>query len=97
MYILHVTYKVKAGQMDNWLARLKEIDIVRKSLDEPGAVQYRYYRPLEGGNELFLLEMWDSVEAQKEHTMSPHFKELAAAKAEFIEETVIEDFVIPER
>ncbi len=95
MIVLNVTYKCKPGKRGAFLeAILREgIDIACRM--EAGNIKYDYYLPLEGADELLLVEKWRSAEALSAHGKMPHFLRLGELKAAYVNETVIEKFVLP--
>ena len=40
MYILHVTYNLKEGRMEDWLAALRVLQVAEKSRREQGNIAY---------------------------------------------------------
>ena len=89
MYILHVTYKVKEGLREEFLQKLSELQVAEKSRAEAGNVDYTYYLPADGSNQVFLAEVWDSTAAQTAHTHTEHFQALAGIKNTYVDETVL--------
>ena len=85
MYILHVTYNLKEGRMQDWLAALKGLRIAEKTRREAGNIEYAYYVPADGSNKVLLVELWENREFQQAHLNSPHLAELAKVKEEFVE------------
>ena len=92
MFILHVTYKVKEGKREAFLEKLAELEIAEKSRREAGNIDYTYYLPVSGENEVFLCEVWESRETQQAHTGTAHFKALGEVKADYVDETVLLTF-----
>ena len=89
MFILHVTYEVKEGMREAFLARLSELQVGEKSRAEEGNIDYSYYLPADGSNRVFLAEIWESRAAQEKHIGSDHVKALAAVKSEYVANTVL--------
>ena len=92
MFILHVTYETREGQRDAFLQKLAELDIAGKSRREAGNLDYTYYLPVEGGDRVFLCEVWESREAQAAHTQTEHFRALGAVKNDYVLNTVLKTF-----
>ena len=92
MYILHVTYEVKEGMRDAFLAKLKELGTAECSRAEAGNLDYTYYVSADRENIVFLTEVWESMEAQKLHTQTPHFKALGEIKGDYVKNTVLKRF-----
>ena len=57
---------------------------------EAGNIKYDYYTPVDGDDELLLVEKWRDADALKAHSAQPHFARLGEIKAEFVLDTVIE-------
>ena len=96
MIVLNVTYQCKPDLREAFLERISAEGIDEKSRSEAGNIKYDYYLPADGGDELLLVEKWQDADALAAHGRQPHFLRLGALKAEYVNETVIEKFVLPE-
>jgi quinol monooxygenase YgiN len=96
MIVLNVTYQCKPDLREAFLERILAEGIDEASRSEAGNLKYDYYLPLGGGDELLLVEKWQDADALAAHGRQPHFLRLGALKAEYVNETVIEKFVLPE-
>ena len=96
MIVLNVTYKCRPGMREAFLEAIRAKGIDEASRAEAGNLKYDYYLPFGGGDELLLVEKWQDAHALKAHGSMPHFLRLGALKAEYVNETVIEKFVLPE-
>lgn len=96
MIVLNVTYKCRPGMREAFLEAIRAEGIDEASRSEAGNLKYDYYLPLGGGDELLLVEKWQDADALAAHGRQPHFLRLGALKAEYVNETVIEKFVLPE-
>ncbi len=96
MIVLNVTYKTKPGMREAFLEAIRAEGIDEASRAEAGNLKYDYYLPFGGGDELLLVEKWQDADALAAHGRQPHFLRLGALKAEYVNETVIEKFVLPE-
>ena len=92
MIILHVTYRCKPQQRDAFFARILAEGIDRDSRAEAGNCKYDYYTPVDGDDELLLIEHWRDAEALAAHGKTPHFAALQALKPMYVTDTVIERF-----
>ena len=72
------------------LIRAEGIDAACRA--EAGNIRYDYYLPFDGGDELLLVEKWRDGDALKAHGKMPHMARLAALKAAYVTETVIERY-----
>ncbi len=92
MIVLNVSYKCKPGMRDEFLEAIMTEGIDEASRAEAGNIQYDYYYPANGGDELFLLEKWSDADAVAEHSRQPHFARLGQLKPEYVLDTAIEKF-----
>ena len=94
MIVLNVTYKCKPDLRDEFLEMIytEGIDIASRS--EEGNIKYDYYTPVDGSDDLLLLEKWRDEEALAAHGRQPHFIRLGELKKEFVLDTIIEKFEI---
>ena len=72
MIVLNVTYKCKPGLRDEFLEMIFTEGIDRACRAEDGNIRYDYYTPVEGGDELFLLEKWRDADALAKHAGQPN-------------------------
>lgn len=96
MIVLNVTYQCKPDLREAFLERILAEGIDKKSRSEAGNIKYDYYLPVDSGDDLLLVEKWQDADALAAHGRQPHFLRLGALKAEYVNETVIEKFVLPE-
>lgn len=81
MFTIYVTYKGSdRAAVEGFYREIRELDIAALSKKEKGNVRYEYYWPAEHDNELFLLEIWETREAQQIHTQQAHFKSWESSK-----------------
>ena len=92
MIVLNVSYKCRPGMRDEFLERIRREGIDAASRAEAGNLKYDYYLPVDGGDELLLVEKWQDADALAEHGRQPHFARLGALKAEYVTDTIIEKF-----
>ena len=96
MIVLNVTYKCKPEMRDELLEMIMTEGIDTESRGEPGNIKYDYYRPVDGSDELLLIEKWSDADALAAHSRQPHFARLGELKAEFVTDTIIEKFELSE-
>lgn len=94
--IAAVRYSVKPGKRDEFCQKIVENGIDTASRAENGCRKYDYYYPLDDENAVCLMEIWDSAEAQKAHTKTPHYQVLAGLKAEYTTDTKLMIYPIGE-
>ena len=74
-----VEYDVVPGQVDNFLAALKENGAA--SVKEPGCREFDVAVSQKDANHVFILEVYDNAAAAEAHTATEHFKKYKAATA----------------
>lgn len=92
MIVLNVLYRCRPNMRDQFLKILKSEGIDKTSQTEDGNLRYHYYLPVDGGDELLLVEKWRDAESLRAHSLRPHFARLREIKAEYVLDTVIERF-----
>jgi len=86
-----VTYNFTCKEdRDSFYNAACEMNLVKMVEAENGCLLYRYYMPCDTDKELFLLEKWETPEAQKIHCDQPHMVKLRAFKEKFNADTVVE-------
>lgn len=91
MLFVHVTYKFSSTQeRDGFYNAACELKLTEECENEDGCLMYRYYMPCDTDKELFLLEKWESPEAQKIHCEQPHMVKLREYKEKFNAQTQVE-------
>lgn len=93
MLVLHVTYTVKAGEKENFVAAVAAAGIDAASRAEAGCVRYDYFYAAQAENAVLLVEVWDNVEAQAAHTQTEHFQRLAAIKERYVLQTAVQKYI----
>lgn len=83
----YVTYKVKAGKMQECIAALNEAKIAERYREQPGNVIYDFVVSTEEPNRIYLVDMWENQETFDAHQMSDVVPDMAAIKEQYIEET----------
>ena len=96
MIVLNVTYKCKPQMREEFLEMILAEGIDEASRKEDGNCKYDYYLPYGGSDELLLLEKWRDADALARHHDQPHFARLRELKADYILDTVIEKFELPD-
>ena len=96
MIVLNVTYQCKPGMRDAFLGKIISEGIDAASRCEAGNCKYDYYLPAGGREELLLVEKWRDAGSLAEHGKQPHYARLKKLKSEYVDNTVIERFEIPD-
>jgi quinol monooxygenase YgiN len=92
--VFNVTYKLKEGMLDDFLEALYTIGVARETRKEDGCMGYEYYTSIDDPEKLFLVEHWRDEAAQQAHLKSAHLKKLGEVKDQYVEETIIEKFLV---
>ena len=76
--IITVWYSVKPGMREQCieLAR-KNVEETRK---EEGNLSYAHYPSIENEQDMFVMEVWESMEAVKKHISAPHYLAFSQAR-----------------
>ena len=94
MIVLNVTYKCKPDMRDEFLEMIYTEGIDVASRTEEGNIKYDYYTPVDGSDDLLLVEKWCDAEALAAHGKQEHFARLGELKQEFVLDTIIEKFEV---
>lgn len=96
MLLIQVTYTMRPGQRDAFVRKIRESGILDAIRGEEGCLGYSYYLPEEEDGTLLLVEKWTDAQAQKAHLETPHMKQMAAFKPEYVADTKLISCTIPE-
>ena len=87
MLLIQVTYTMRPGQREAFVRKIRESGILDAIRGEEGCLGYSYYLPEEEDGTLLLIEKWTDAQAQKAHLETPHMKQMAAFKPEYVADT----------
>lgn len=96
MLLIQVTYTMRPGQREAFVRKIRETGILDAIRGEEGCLGYSYYLPEEEDGTLLLVEKWTDAQAQKAHLETPHMKQMAAFKPEYVADTKLISCTIPE-
>ena len=96
MLLIQVTYTMRPGQRDAFVRKIRETGILDAIRGEEGCLGYSYYLPEEEDGTLLLVEKWTDAQAQKAHLETPHMKQMAAFKPEYVADTKLISCTIPD-
>ena len=96
MLLIQVTYTMRPGQRDAFVRKIRETGILDAIRGEEGCLGYSYYLPEEEDGTLLLVEKWTDAQAQKAHLETPHMKQMAAFKPEYVADTRLISCTIPD-
>ena len=96
MLLIQVTYTMRPGQREAFVRKIRESGILDAIRGEEGCLGYSYYLPEEEDGTLLLVEKWTGASAQKAHLETPHMKQMAAFKPEYVADTKLISCTIPD-
>ena len=96
MLLIQVTYTMRPGQRDAFVRKIRESGILDAIRGEEGCLGYSYYLPEEEDGTLLLIVKWTDAPAQKTHLETPHMKQMAAFKPEYVADTKLISCTIPD-
>ena len=96
MLLIQVTYTMRPGQREAFVRKIRESGILDAIRGEDGCLGYSYYLPEEEDGTLLLIEKWTDAQAQKDHLETPHMKQMAAFKPEYVADTKLISCTIPD-
>ena len=96
MLLIQVTYTMRPGQREAFVRKIRETGILDAIRGEEGCLGYSYYLPEEEDGTLLLIEKWTGAPAQKAHLETPHMKQMAAFKPEYVADTKLISCTTPE-
>jgi quinol monooxygenase YgiN len=94
MIVLNVTYKCKPEMREEFLEAIMSEGIDDACRSEEGNIKYDYYFHTDNNDELLLVEKWKDADALEKHSKQPHFARLGELKKDYVNDTIIEKFVI---
>jgi quinol monooxygenase YgiN len=92
MIIVNVTYKIKPGERDAFIAASNEIGLLENTNKENGNIKYAYYLPIDDEDGLFCSELWDNADAFKAHINTDHVVKFQDVKKKYVIESVLDMF-----
>ena len=89
---LNVTYTMKPGKREEFVAQVTGQGILQAIREENGCLSYCYFASVEDPDQLLLVERWTDEQAQAAHMGQPHMKRLAAIKESCALDTKLERY-----
>ncbi len=90
LYISAVEYDVVPGQVDNFLAALKENGVA--SVKEPGCREFDIAVSQKDPNHVLIFEVYNDAAAAQAHRETDHFKKYAATTKDMIAKREVRSF-----
>lgn len=76
--IITVWYSVKPGTREQCIELAKKN--VEETRKEEGNLSYAHYPSVENEQDMFVMEVWESMEAVKKHMNAPHYLAFSQAR-----------------
>lgn len=84
---LLVTYQAKPGCREGFLRQLCTEGIIDTIRQEDGCLRYDYYLSVQDGDEILLLEQWQTEAQQQAHLRRAHMDRLREIKEQYVSST----------
>lgn len=88
--ILFVTYTMKQGMRDAFVNEVISSGLLEDILNEDGCCGYEYYLSVNNEDTLLLVEQWETIKKQKQHTQHENMTRLKAFKEMYVSHTEIQ-------
>lgn len=92
--VLNVEYVMKPGGARAFVRELEELGVLQDIRSHEGCLKYDYYLPLDGGDNLLLIERWTSQRALDKHQASPCMTVLRQVKGKYTADSKAEKFTL---
>lgn len=89
MYTIYVKFECLPKMREAFLEKVKETGVLEAIRGEDGCIKYDYYLSEKDGNELLLIEQWETKQHQQVHLTQPHMDTLRSFKNDYIVNTVL--------
>jgi quinol monooxygenase YgiN len=90
--VFNVTFKCKPGMRDEFLEKIRTEGIDAASRAEEGNLMYAYYLPLDGSDDLLLIEKYRDADAVAAHVRQAHVARLVELKTEYVSDLILEKY-----
>ena len=94
--ILNVEYIMKPGGAKAFVQEVTESGILADILSHEGCLRYEYFVPMDGGENLLLVERWTNAEALAKHAAQPCMAQVRAIKEKYATDTKLEKYTVLE-
>ena len=92
MLVFNVTFRCRPGMRDAFLNAIRAEGIAEAARAEAGNLQYDWYLPADGGDELFLVEKYADADAVTAHVRQAHTARLVELKEAYVRDLVLEKY-----
>lgn len=87
VFTLWVCYQARPGCREGFLRRLTTEGIIDAIRQEDGCLRYDYYLSVQDGDEILLLEQWQTEAQQQAHLRRAHMERLREIKEQYVSST----------
>lgn len=94
MYTIYVKFTCLPGKREAYIQRVKDEGILAAIRAEDGCLKYDYYLSEKDGNEILLIEQWETKQHQQIHLTQPHMARLRQFKGDYVADTVLGEIVL---
>ena len=81
--LVSVKYRLKPGKRDELLSFV--MDNVHQTRREPGNLAYSHFPSIENEQDMFVFEMWESIQALDEHINAKHYIQFSDRRKPLLE------------
>jgi quinol monooxygenase YgiN len=95
MIIMHVTYTLQGGvKQTDFYQALEQGAVIARTSAEDGCIEYRFFYPAEGDDQVFLLEMWEDAEKMAAHKTTEQYRLLQHVKARCVADSAFQQYTL---
>ena len=92
MLVFNVTFHCRPGRRDAFLDAVRAEGIMDAARAEPGNLQYDWFLPADGGDDVLLIEKYRDADAVAAHVGSAHTARLVELKETYVADMVLEKY-----
>ena len=92
MLVFNVTFRCRPGMRDEFLEKIISEGIRDASRAEEGNLQYDYFIPVDGSDDLFLVEKYRDEDAVAAHVRQAHVARLVELKELYVTDLILEKY-----
>ena len=92
MLVFNVTFRCRPGMRDEFLEKIISEGIQDAGRAEEGNLQYDYFIPVDGSDDLFLVEKYRDEDAVAAHVRQAHVARLVELKELYVTDLILEKY-----
>lgn len=92
MLVFNVIFRCKPAMRETFTKMILAEGIADAARAEAGNLGYDFYAPVEGGDDLLLIEKYQDAAAVQEHVRQPHTAKLNALRETYVTDVIMEKF-----